>query len=99
MPNLRIHPDFSLNMPKRKEIFIETRRSERITIIRWDTPKIAESYCSVCGHVVEWVTVNEASARTGIGVEQIRGGVEEGRFEIRISQADRLLVCADSLRR
>lgn len=84
-------------MPKRKEIFIETHRRERITITHRRPTPVADKYCGVCGRNVEWLTVAEAAALSGVDSEMIRQAAEQGRFDSRMAQPNILLLCLGSL--
>lgn len=84
-------------MSKRKEIFIETRRRERITITHRRPVLLTDKYCVVCGCDVEWLTVAQAAALTGTGPEQIHRAAAVGKFDTRIAQPNILLLCSGSL--
>lgn len=90
--------DFSPELMKRKEQFVQTRRVERITVTRVGGRSHAGTRCDLCGHNVEWLTLADVSAITGICPEQVQKNVVNGGYHVRVfAPSEPVLVCARSI--
>lgn len=82
---------------KRKEIFVQTRRLERITMTRDCTPTTGDLLCESCGKVTEWLTFPEVMDLTECGVRELQKKIASGELDIRITDQDMFLICAESV--
>lgn len=82
---------------KRKEIFVQTRRLERITVTRDPTAPAGQLMCETCGKITEWLTIPEVMNLTGYGMRELQTKIASGEFDIRITGQDLFLICAESV--
>ena len=82
---------------KRKELFVQTRRLERITVTRSGTAPNSTLVCEACGKATQWLTISEVMDLTGYGVQELRDKIAAGKLDIRITDQDVFVICAESI--
>ena len=82
---------------KRKEIFVQTRRLERITLTRHRPQSDDTAVCEACGKATQWLTIPEVMNLAGYGVRELQNKIASGELDIRITDQDMFLICAESV--
>ena len=81
----------------KKEFLVINEKHERITI-RWKRKRYkSNAKCPKCGKSVQWLTLEQTSAITGMSLKEILFEIEQKNFDVLDEINPPILICSNSV--
>ncbi|MEZ5344596.1 MAG: hypothetical protein R2681_03475 [Pyrinomonadaceae bacterium] len=84
-------------MKSKKLLLLVSERRERIKITRKGKRSPDRMICEPCGQEVDWLSIRETAEVMNIDAEEVKQEIKNGRFDFRLTEEDKIVICPNSL--